>query len=134
MKRWWIIALCVALLLSAVLGWGRLVMFAHMYNPFSERWIGIQFNNGDILYGKLAAITASTLYIKDARTIETFTKGPDASAVSMSSSFMLGRNMGGSEKQVTVSIKKAYELFVSRASVQYWRFIESDGPLSQYLK
>jgi len=104
-------------------------------SPLPKRWISVQLQNGEILYGKPAGLTSGIFGMREVHRLESFSPVAPVLGGSISDNFTIsGINKEGAINYKLVPVPAADTLFINRNSVVYWKYLDENDPLGAYLK
>ena len=132
----WIAIIAVLFAALTALIWfnaERGLMYARLNSPIQKSWAAVQLSDGEILYGHLAGITDSTIGLNDVFTLDKITP-IDPNSVATSGSFSISELTGVQSTGRLVPLKSSQTLFINRAAVVYWKFVDENDPAYPYLQ
>jgi len=124
-------AIAVAVLIF--FSFNDIILWMTFNDPFQNQWASVQLSDGEILYGHLAGVNGTTIGLKDAYLLDKFTPAPSTNAVATSSDFSIGGTLAPAQRPKYVPVSDTEFLFVNRAAVLYFKFLQSDDPALPYL-
>ena len=125
----------------------NIITWLTLNNPVQNQWVVVQLSDGEILYGHLAGITASTIGLRDVYLLDkvapeaTSTQQMVAPATS-SSTTSTSSNLSvvgeiapaPAAQPLLVPVSDTSQLFINRAAVLYFKYVTPDDPALPYLR
>jgi hypothetical protein len=133
-KNWilWSVLIFIAVTGILWLNIEKIILYVTINSPIPKQWVAVQLTDGEILYGQLAGVTSATLGLKNVFSLEkliSLSPENNASSTNFSVSGVISRQ---SEPKL-IPMKKTDLLFINRASVLYWKFLDPSDPAYSYL-